>query len=717
MNLTPLLRPRSVAVIGASPNASFVTQIFSSLLRYGYPGTLVAVNPKYQRVMDVPCYPSVLDVPNDLDLAIIGVAHRLVPSVLEQCERKGVGAVCVVTSGFGEIAAEAGADRQKGIAAWSTRTGIPLTGPNCLGLLNAHERFVALPPYWRETIAGEVGVILQSGMMAPTITMPLVARGIGLSCAVTTGNEAALEAADLIRYFASDPQTRVIASFAEQIKTPSAFIAACEAAAVAGKPIVMLKIGRSEGARRAARAHTGSLVGADDVTDLMLRRLGVTRVASVDELVETVALFHTRKLPKGRGVAVISVSGGVGGLLSDQAQEIGIEFPPLPEETARKLVEVVPEFGSVGNPLDVTGQGVFETRILDASLDYLSEAPGVDVVVHARGWPAKLDRSLALGQALERAVERHPEVLYLVLSMGGGKLYDGPYAHTAAVEPFDRIDGVPFLQSSEEGLRAIASLIRYAEFQRRRAEDRVAGAPPRRASVEAAERARALVRQANGRPLTERESKDVLTLYGIRTTRERLVTTVEDAREAAVEIGYPVVLKIESPDVLHKTEIGAVALNLEDAEAVRIGFARIEASARQHAPNADIRGVLVQEMAPRGGVEMILGMARDPQWGPVVACGIGGTLVEVLQDRQLLLPPVGTAEARAALDGLRGARLLEGVRGAEPCDVAALTDALVRFSELCADLGDLVDEIDVNPLIVLKSGQGVMAVDALVVPS
>jgi acetyltransferase len=414
----------------------------------------------------------------------------------------------------------------------------------------------------------------------------------------------------------------------------------------------------------------------------------------------------------------------------------------LPDATARELLEIVPEFGSVGNPLDVTGQGVFETRMLDASLDALAEAPGIDIVVHARGWPALLDREAPVGKALERAVGMHPATLFLVMSVSGGKQYAGPYPRVPSADPFGELDGIPFLQGSEPALRAIASLTRYAEFQRRRAETAhplartsaahspaqqsgggtvtaagglFGGLRGRLSEAGAGERARALVRAAAGRALTERESKEVLALYGIRTTREILTHSADDAVGAADVLGWPVALKVESPELLHKTEAGAVLLNVQDADALHDGYDEILANARAAQPDAAIHGVLVQEMAPRG-IETILGMLHDPQWGPAVAVGIGGTLVEVLQDRHLLLPPVAEHEAQAALQSLRAARLFAGVRGAPPSDVAALADALVRFSELCHDLADLVAEIDVNPLLVLPEGGGVLALDALIVP-
>src|SRR4051812_44717755 len=277
-----LLRPRSVAVVGASANPSFVTSILKNLLRYGYAGPVVAVNPRYDRVLDAPCYPTILDVPHPLDLVVAGVPVRAIPTLLEQCEQKGVGALDIISSGFAEIGEE-GARRQAELTAWARRSGIPVGGPNCLGLLHVPSGMIALPSVFERLIAGSVAVVLQSGLVAPSVLAPLFARGIGLTFGVTAGNEADLEAADYIRYFAADDETRVIGCFGEQIKTPARFVEACELAAARQKPIVMLKIGRSEASRRVAAAHTGSLVGSDGVVDAALRKLGVTRVASLDE--------------------------------------------------------------------------------------------------------------------------------------------------------------------------------------------------------------------------------------------------------------------------------------------------------------------------------------------------------------------------------------------------------------------------------------------------
>jgi acetyltransferase len=701
-----MFRPRSVAVVGASQNPSFVSGIFKNLLRHGFQGTVSAVNPRYQEILGAPCYPSVLDVPGPLDLVIVGVASRYIPAILEQCEEKGVGAVEIVSSGFSEMGGAEGAQRQAELAQWARLSEIPVGGPNCLGLMNMSIGMMALPTVVERLIPGQVAAILQSGMMAPSIIVPLLARGIGFTIGVTTGNEADLEAADYIRYAVQDEATRVIACYTEQIKTPAKFVAACEAAAEAGKPVIMLKIGRSEIAQRSALAHTGSLVGADGVTDAVLRKLGVTRVDTVDDLYEAIAVFHARKLPRGGGVAPVSVSGGAGGLLADLAQGIGVSFPPLPAQTAEALRKVVPEYGSVGNPLDITGQGVFEPQLAGGAIEQLAQADNLDIIVWARSFPCNLDRATPVGQILERAVETYPDVLFLVMSLVSGHFYPAPGADLELADPVNHLGGVPFLQGSESSLKAIAALIRYAEFQRARRERNASGPRERLTPESAARRARGLLRAVGGRALTERESKVILALYGIRTTREILATDSEHAVTAAEEIGYPVALKAESPLLLHKSDAGAVILNVTDEAMLRSRFKRALTNAWSAVPSDSVTGVLVQEMVPPG-TEVIIGMSRDPQFGPIIACGLGGVFVETLKDVQLLVPPISEADARQALARLRGSRLF---------DHAAIVDVLLRFSELCLDVGDLVQEIDVNPLIV-AAGQGACAVDCLIVPA
>jgi acetyltransferase len=700
-----------VAVVGASPNPSFVSGILKNLLRWGFEGPVYAVNPRYDRVLDAPCFPTVADLPEPVDLVVVGIANRFVPALLEQAEAKGVGALDIVTSGYSEMGTEAGRQRQAELAAWAERTGIPVGGPNCFGLLNALTGAVAISTVFEKLPRGCVGAILQSGMMAPSVLVPLAMRDIGLTVAATTGNEANVDVADYLDYLVEQEETRVIACFTEQIRTPDRFLQACERAAAARKPIVMLKIGRSEAARQSAMAHTGSLVGSDAVIDAVLRKHGVTRVRSVDELAEAVAVFHAPRLPRGGGVAPIMVSGGGVGLLNDLAQDIGVTFPPLTEATRRRLEPIVPEYGTVGNPLDITGQGVFETDILKGSIDALAEAGNVDIIVYGRGFPSYLDLQSPAGEILAQAADRHPDVLLLVLALTGGPLLASQTPDVPNLDPSVHLAGVPFLQGAENGLRAIAALTRYAEFQR----GRERSGARRRSDQMVQKFAPMMVQMTGGRPLTERESKAILGMYGIPTTREQLASTVEEALAAAGHVGYPVALKVEAPGLLHKTEAGAVALDIGGPDELMEAYYRVLESAARAAPELKIHGVVVQRMMPKG-VELILGMKRDAQFGPVVACGLGGIFVELLNDVQLLLPPVDEREARAAIDRLRGRSLLDGVRGTPAADVDALVDVVCRFSELAAEVGTVAREIDINPLVVLPPGQGACAVDALIVP-
>ena len=694
--LDPLLRPRSVVVVGASPNPSFVSAIHRNLLRNGFTGPIAAVNPRYESVSDAPCYPTVLDVPWPIDLVVVGVAWRLLPALLEQCEQKGVGALEMITSGFAEAGGD-GVERQAQLASWAQRTGIAVGGPNCLGLMHAPSGMFALPSTFVEVVSGHVGLILQSGIMAPSVITPLFARGIGITWAVTSGNEVDVDLADYIGYFVDDDQTRVIGCFAEQIKRPAAFIGACERAADARKPIVMLKIGRSEAARRAALGHTGSLVGSDGVIDAVLRKNGVTRVASVDEMFEALAVFHTRRLPHGNGLAAISVSGGAAGLMSDLAADCGVGFAQLADETQAKLREVVPEFGNVGNPLDVTGQGVFQPDLLERSLDLLAADPAVDAIVYARSFPSPIDGATPTFQALTRSIGTNPQIPFLAMSLAGGHFFPRPVADTPIQDPRNRLDGVPLLQGAEYGLKAVGALMRYAAFLRG------AKTSTRHADPEACATARSVINQATGARLSARQGSAILTAYGIPTPPEALATTRSEAVAIAERIGYPVSAKIEAPSIAHKARAGGVALMLEAPAAVEAAFDRLAGVAQ------DEEGVLIQHMVGDAQAEILVGMSRDPQFGAVIACGLGGVLVETLHDVQLLLPPVSVTEARAALSRLRGAAVLGRA------DVEAVVDVLVRFSELCVDLKDLLQEIDLNPLIARSIGHGVCAVDSLFV--
>jgi acetate---CoA ligase (ADP-forming) len=708
-----LFHPKRIAIIGATPRRGFANNIHRGILRQGYEGEIFGVTPKHQEVLGAPCYPRIDEIPGGVDKAIVVVPSHIVLDVLEQCPASGVKAVNIITSGFGEQTDDEALRRQEEIREFATRTGIRVVGPNCLGLVSTPAKMIAKSGPYDTVLPGPVGLVFQSGLLTYSMIMPTRERGIGFSYVVTTGNEADLEAADFMRYFVEDDATEIVACFIEQFRNPDKLRMVSQMALERGKPLIVLKVGRSEGGQRAARAHTGSLVGSDEIADATMRQLGIIRVQSLDEMIETITAFHTKRLPKGDGVGAIFISGGAAGLVSDLAQDVGIRLPDLSPETVAKLEPVIPEYGSIGNPLDTTGQAATQPEITEGSLVSMAEDPNIDVVVYGQPYPTMIDFDTPVGKVLKEMPERYPDKTFLVLSLVSGKLHDGFRWGEPPVEPVNSWDGVPFLQSGEDSLRAIKSLIDYAEFRRHWE----TGHRPVARKSDLAEQASGMVARAGGQPLSEREAKHILQLYGIPVTRESLATSADQAVEQANEIGYPVVLKIESPDILHKTDAGGLALDLKSEQDVSSAYEQIMECVTRHSPNARISGVLVQEMAPQGR-EIILGMSQDGSFGPAIAVGLGGIFVEVLKDVQLGVPPIDERAAEQMLSRLRGKAILEGsgARGAGPADIEELVRILGRFSQLCVDLSDIVSEVDINPLLLYGTDEGARVVDCLIVP-
>ena len=441
-----------------------------------------------------------------------------------------------------------------------------------------------------------------------------------------------------------------------------------------------------------------------------MRQYGIIRVNGLDEMTETLAALYTDRLPKDTGVGAIYVSGGAAGLVSDLSADFGINLPDLAPQTIERLEAVIPEYGTVGNPLDTTGQAGAIPELMRGAIEGMAEDPNIHTIVYGQAYPTIVDLDTPAGEVMKVAHEKYPDKVFYAISLVPGEIMVQPRRDTGGPphEPVTDWGGVPFLQGVENGLRAVAHMNRYAAFLRNRspngrevAESAVAGM------------AREIVEAAGGKPLVERTAKHLLSMYGIPTTLERLATTADEAVTGANEIGYPVVLKIESPDITHKTDAGGVLLNIEDDAAVRAGFDQIMASARAYDADAELAGVLVGQMAPPGR-EMIVGMTRDPDFGPAVAVGLGGIFVEVLKDVALGVPPLTDTAARDMLDRLQGKAILDGTRGQGPADVDAVVDILLRFSQLCLDLRDNVTEIDINPLLVYEDGA--LVVDCLIVP-
>ncbi len=701
-DLSPLLNPRAIAVVGASERWGSAGRLVLDNLRHlGYQGTVYAVHPRHEQVLGYPCYPDLEALPGPVDsVAVLLGAERVLP-LLETAVDIGARAAWVLASGFAEAGAQ-GKARQADLLRLASDTGLLLCGPNCIGIANLHDRAATYSAaLGQATRPGGVSAVVQSGAIC--LGLANAAR-FGLRYLISSGNEAVLDSADYIGYLAQDPHTQVIIAFLEGIRRPQKFVASAQAAARAGKPILLVKVGRSGAARRAVQAHTGSLAGADRVLDAVFRRLGIARLDTLDELIEATELFLTCPLPQGEGVGLLSLSGGQIGLAADLAQDLGLTFPPLTQAAQSGLAPLLPPYSPIANPLAASGSGA-RPKSYPGCVDVVSRQENVHLLALTRDTPPgvasrEVEQSLAVAEAAARAAQESgkPVLMFSNLSTG----------FQPQVQRALAAGGVPYLQGTRETLRAIQAFVRYASFCRQTRQPTAACPSP---ADLPAWRARL---QETREPLTELQVRRLLAAYGIPGPREAAAATPEQAVQAAERIGYPVALKILSPDIQHKTEVGGVRLNLPDAPSVIAAFCQVTKAARQQRPQARLRGAIIQQMIPPGGVEVILGVLRDPDFGPLLVFGAGGVLVELLQDSALRLPPLGRQDALRMIHETRAARLLQGFRGRPPADVQALASALARLSQLALDLGDLLTALDVNPLLVLPQGQGVLALDALV---
>lgn len=702
--IASLLRPKSVAIVGATPGAGRGGWIHEQLLRHGYAGAIYPVNPKYEQVRGAKAYPSLRAIPAPVEFVAVALGAEHAVRVIGECAEIGARAALFVASGFAEIG-PAGEAIQAELRRVALAHGIAVCGPNCYGVANVHGRFAAYGGALTEPLRpGPIALLFQSGALTHSAMDPANARTAGYSYIITTGNEAVVELADYLAALAGDEHTRVIACFVEGLRSPARFFAAARDCIAQGKRVVVLKTGRSELAGRAALAHTGALTGPDAAYDAIFRQLGIARVGDLDELIETAELL-SRAGPAGAGApAIVSISGGSCGVAADLAESQGLPLAALAPATAERLRAILPPFASVGNPLDLTGAIGQDPALLPGALAALAADPQVGALALALNTPIGGDTaSRALYQDMCRALvasAQGSEKLHLAFSISSG-------AYDPEVVAIMRAAGLPLLMGMREALAALAHWRRTAISA-----DQPAEYQPSSELLSAAE----LLRQSPEATLGERAAKAVLALAGLAVAREQLAETADAAALAADAIGYPVALKISSPAIAHKTEAGGVRLNLAGPAEVRAAFEQIVASARAYQPDAQIEGALVQQQV-RGGAEMLLGATNEPGLGPVVVFGMGGVLAEALGDVAMRAAPVDAAEARAMIGETRAARVLAGWRGGPPLDITALAEAIARVSQLAWLLRDQVAAIDINPLIVLPAGQGAVAVDALIVRS
>jgi acetyltransferase len=709
-----IFHARSIAVVGATERAGYGARFVNTLIRTGYPGTIYPINPSRHEVFGLPCYPSVLALPERPDMVTVIVPAEQVLDSLRQCAEVGVRAAIVISAGFAELHTEEGRQRQAELTALAAETGLRLVGPNCLGAANLPGKILATassridaPPSMDE---GGAALVSQSGA---TAFGPLLAvasdKGLGYRYIVTTGNEADLGAADFVEYFLGRPDVRVISLLLEGIRDFARLQRLAQEALRREKALVILKVGQSEVGQRAARSHTAALTGSDRVQDALFRQLGMVRVRDYDELVEQTAMLIKAPMPAGRRIGVVSHSGGIGAHLSDQLGVVGLEVPPFAEETRQGILEVLGERGSAANPADITGYA--NSPSFGPILATLLADPGLDAFIIA----TQGDDGLA--QTVIDAAASTTKPVALVWTGGQSSTVGLPKLQASAVPVF----GLP-----SGGARGLAALVRLAEA-RRRAQNRALAAEtdssPAGADMTSAGRARSAMTGADllagefaglAGTLSEHASKRLLAEVGITSPPEVLCQTADEAVSAAGQLGYPVVLKASAPDLAHKTELGLVRLDLRSEADVRQACTELLSAGQQAAPGR-LDGILVQPFV-RGGVETIVGLSDDPLLGRLVMLGLGGTLVEALGAVTWRACPIDLADAESMIDEVPAlATLLGGVRGAPPADRAALAQALVSLSDLSGQLGEQLETVDVNPLLVRPAGEGVLALDALVV--
>jgi acyl-CoA synthetase (NDP forming) len=699
-DLAPLMKPRSIAIIGASQRMSRATRVVRNLQSFGYRGRIFPINPKYDEVLGLPCFPDLASTPEPAESVVVAIPAEQVPPVLSAAVDSGVGAAVVLSSGFGE-AGPAGQARQAALERLAAERGLLVCGPNCYGVFNIRLGAATFSADFAEVRAGHVAIVSQSGGFSHAIAEHLMRqRAVGLSYIVSCGNQAGVGVEDYVDFLVDDEDTAVIGVFVEGFKRPERLRAVAARAAARRKPIVALKVGRSENARQAMLAHTGSLAGAPEIVEAVLRQTGIVQVTSISEMIDTLALTSMAGgyARKSWRLAVLSGLGGECGNLSDVADRVGMELPPLAVPTVETLRSFMPDFANPRNPLDGTGAMYENPEIFPRVLDVLLHDESIDVIAFntrvnvppASGWAPARNYTQTLCDAVRRGTDR---LVLCFNSFAAGDL------DQEVVRPLAEA-GIPFLEGSETALLALRNLRTYRAF------------------LERPEVVHAPAPTVHPRPLGDGvlsggEAARLLREFGIPLAETRPATDAEQAVRAADTLGYPVALKIDSPDIVHKTDVGGVRLGCADAAAVRAGVGAMLAEVRRRAPAARIDGVLVQPMLP-GGTEMIVGIKRDPGFGPAIVCGFGGIFVELLRDVAVRVPPLDHAEALAMVAGLRGIALLRGVRGRPPADVNALVDTLVRVARLAETYARSLRALDINPLVVLEEGRGVLALDWLI---
>ena len=693
MKLDAVFRPSSVAVIGASRTPGKVGHVLTkNMIDSGYPGEIIPINPNAEEILGLRCYPSILDVQGEVDLAVVSIPAASVLQVTEECGMKGVKALVVISAGFKETGHE-GAVLEGKLVEIAEKYGMRIQGPNCLGLINTsiplNLSFAAVMP-----TGGKIGFISQSGALGTAVLDWVIKEDIGFHSFISLGNKADLDEVDFIEAMGEDEGVGVILLYVESIEDGRRFIEV-SSRVTQKKPIIVLKGGTSTAGARAAGSHTGALVGSFVAYQTAFEKTGVVMADSVEELFNYAVAFTEQPLPKGEGLAIITNAGGPGIIATDLSEKLGIRLTSIYGETRSRIMEKLPLAASVGNPIDVLGDAMADRYmfVIEEVLkdDYVNS---VLVILTPQAMTESVETARSIVEIQKRI--RHKPII--VVFMGGDSVRE-------ATE-YLRDNSVPCYDFPEKAIKTVSAMYQYARFMKEpehfpaRFKDVDPGNV--NAILDAARKDHRVVLLSN-------EAAELVEAYGIRSTNNRLAKSADEAVKYANELGYPVVLKIVSPDIFHKTDLGGVVLNIRSDEEVRSAYEGILAGVGRYMPEARIYGVLVYRMVPRGR-EMIIGMSQDVQFGPLVMFGLGGIYVNFLKDVSFRLAPLSEYEARSMMEETRAYTLLKGIRGESPSDIEALKNTILRVGQLVWDFPQIV-EMDINPVIVYGEGEGCIALD------
>ena len=698
-----MLHPRNIVLVGATDKpGNYAERIWNNLIKYEFDGGLYPVNSKRETIWGVPCYKDFASLPDEPDHVLVLVPARFAVQVIRDAAAAGARSATIVTSGFSELQDEESQRLADELKQAVRETGLAVTGPNCLGNLSAGERlFTNIDDRIVTMEAGPVAIAGQSGAIVMAIRQALEDRGVGVGYMVTTGNETGLETPDLMAYFAADPSVRVIVVYLEGVRNTKVFREACKAARAAGKPVIALKLGTSEGGRAAAMAHTGALAGSIETFDAISTREGVIRVRGLDELIETTECFVHADPPNSNRLAAVSLSGGKRGLLIDAFHSAGLNFAPLSPSATGKLAKMLGPGSIVGNPLDAGFAAVVDPSVYMESIRIMIDDPDTDIVIIDAELPKAphelRERNLRIVNEMAGAASK-PVVYISTMSIGFTEFTKGLRKS---------LPNIAVMQGLDRAVGAIKSLIDYAGLRKEVPDIVSSSKASARAALEKA------LKSANGAAaLDEVASKKLLRAYGIPVSREEIVQTAADAVKIAKKIGFPVVAKVVSADILHKSDIGGVVLNLNSAADVKKAFNDITARVKKLKGKPKLEGILIAQQV-KADLELVVGASLDAEMGPVVLFGTGGVDIELMKDVALAGAPLDADEARQLINRTKAGVKLKGYRGKPVLHEASAVKALVGLSNLMADAGNRIASIDVNPFLInTKLG---VAVDGLIV--